>query len=304
MAATAIATDSFRALSRLEGIMRGIVADEIINEGELSALLLWLEAHHNLIDICPFSDAYQVAWQASKDRNIDAQTWQELVDYCHTIASDAVDLMTKDIRILHGYLQGILADNIINVDELKQLSDWLATHGAVKEKWPFNQVIKQVSSVLADGRISEQEHHQLQHFFADFTEQFVDGYVPDYGIQNHRPWTITESPVVETIEHICERNIRIKIHGCSFCFTGQMRGGKRADIHKHLIEIGGIPKDNVVKDLHYLVIGANSNPCWAYSTYGRKIEKVMESNRSGCNIIILHEDDYLVASQFPKWYAR
>lgn len=304
MSVTAKETDAFRALSRLEGIMRGIMADQDINAAEREELLLWLESHQNLIDVCPFDDAYKIAWKAGKNGYIDLHEWEDLIQFCSETAQASVDTLTKDIRTLHGYLQGVVADKSINVRELESLKAWMFSHQSTIDKWPFNKVSRLIESVIDDGIISDDEQKELISFFTDFSERLVDGFVPDYGVQNSKPWTKTDAPVVETIDHICNRSALIRIQDHSFCFTGQMKAGKRSDIHKHLSLIGGIAKDGVTKDLNYLVIGANSNPCWAYSTYGRKIEKVMEGNNCGCNIIILHEDDYLSASGFPRWFEK
>jgi hypothetical protein len=58
-------------------------------------------------------------------------------------------------------------------------------------------------------------------------------------------------------------------------------------------ELEGIPYKSVVMKLDYLVIGAQSSPAWAYSTYGRKIERAIELRDRGIDIIILHEDDFI-----------
>lgn len=43
--------------------------------------------------------------------------------------------------------------------------------------------------------------------------------------------------------------------------------------------LGGRPVEHVSEKLDYLVIGANSNPCWVYASYGRKVEAVMALRR-------------------------
>jgi len=72
-----------------------------------------------------------------------------------------------------------------------------------------------------------------------------------------------------------------------------MKNGRRKDIQDIVISKGGIPVERVTKTLDYLVIGALSNPCWAYSTYGRKIDSAMSMNRNGASIAIVHEDDVM-----------
>lgn len=54
----------------------------------------------------------------------------------------------------------------------------------------------------------------------------------------------------------------------------------------------GIFNDNVVKTTEYLLVGNEGNPCWAFSCYGRKVEKAMELRKKGVNILIVHEDDF------------
>ena len=58
-------------------------------------------------------------------------------------------------------------------------------------------------------------------------------------------------------------------------------------------KLDGIPLNNPIVQLDYLVIGAQSSPCWAYSTYGRKIEAVIANREKGAETLILHEDDFI-----------
>ncbi|MGB5986576.1 MAG: BRCT domain-containing protein, partial [Desulfobacterales bacterium] len=91
----------------------------------------------------------------------------------------------------------------------------------------------------------------------------------------------------------CARDCKIAFNQKQFCFTGPAKTGTRKNLEEIVTALGGIPKNNVVLTLDYLVIGAQSSPCWAYSTYGRKIEKAIELKRKGRNITILHENDFI-----------
>ena len=42
----------------------------------------------------------------------------------------------------------------------------------------------------------------------------------------------------------------------------------------------------------YLIVGNEGNPCWAFSCYGRKVEKAVELRKKGSNIQIINEDDF------------
>lgn len=92
---------------------------------------------------------------------------------------------------------------------------------------------------------------------------------------------------------LCDNKCTIQFKGRKFCFTGPARTGSRKELKKIVSETGGASSDRVVRHLDYLVIGAQSSPCWAYSTYGRKIEQVINYRKKGDNITILHEDDFI-----------
>lgn len=50
--------------------------------------------------------------------------------------------------------------------------------------------------------------------------------------------------------------------------------------------------DNVVHELDYLIIGADANRAWAYSCFGRKVEKAIELRKRGHKLLIVHEVDF------------
>ena len=57
-------------------------------------------------------------------------------------------------------------------------------------------------------------------------------------------------------------------------------------------KLGGEVITSVTKQVTYLVIGADGNPCWAYACYGRKVEKAVELRKQGIRILIIHENDF------------
>lgn len=74
------------------------------------------------------------------------------------------------------------------------------------------------------------------------------------------------------------------LYGKTICFTGEFALGEREDLWQYVADIGAIPKDNVVKNLDYLVCGAAP---------GRsKCQKAYEYNDKGANIEIIEEDAF------------
>ena len=47
-----------------------------------------------------------------------------------------------------------------------------------------------------------------------------------------------------------------------------------------------------MKKTNYLIIGSEGNTCWAFSCYGRKVEKAMEMRKNGVNIVLVNEIDF------------
>lgn len=46
------------------------------------------------------------------------------------------------------------------------------------------------------------------------------------------------------------------------------------------------------KPVNYLIVGAEGNPCWKFSCYGRKVEKAVELRKEGSRLLIIHELDF------------
>jgi NAD-dependent DNA ligase len=139
--------------------------------------------------------------------------------------------------------------------------------------------------------ISREEQKEFIDFCSQFEEEIVTTHGKDGTMTNGR-WMISEAPLLKTIDMIIDRSAAIIIPDRTFCLTGTMKNGKRKSVLSQLTAKGGKYNDNVTHSTDYLVIGALSNPCWAYSTYGRKIEKIMNGSMKAA---IVHEDDFMQA---------
>jgi hypothetical protein len=295
MGMTAKITETSRAMQTAEGLLRGIAADSIIAPAELEHIREWLGHHESLRDIVPFSELYSFLEEVQADGNLSASAQDEFLDFClsYESANGPVDALTKNIRSLHGLLQGIAADDKISVDELRYLEGWINAHSFDLGRWPFREVHNLIGKILEDGKVTKKEQKEMLDFCANFSLLIQDDQTTDDTIMPDRPFLKNNAPVVQTIQSIVDTTSEIIITNRTYCFTGTMKAGKRKDIENELTQAGGIPANGVSKKLHYLVIGANSNPCWSYATYGRKIEKVMRFNDEGASILILHEDRFL-----------
>lgn len=293
-----------RATTTLQGLVTGLSIDQEINDKEIAALLDWLDFHEELLKIPPFSELKRFLHEILLDHVIEHDERQMLVDWCQDFANIAgrysSDYTTLN-QFLHGVLAGIASDRKITEQEVIDLQDWLNDFSVLSGTWPYSDVCKLVEHVLEDGKVSEEEKALVLEFCSEFAEREApDGQerLKEAGLEN--PYWKSKSPVVKTLSYIINSEHEIEVAGRSFCFTGIARFGKRKDLVDLLLQNGGVHLNAITYKLDYLVIGALSQPSWAYSVYGRKIEKALSlSEDFGCPIIV-GEDDFLRKCNIPS----
>ena len=288
-------TEVRRAIERLKGMMVGIAVDQVVTDEEVHQLNEWLEMHSHFHTVKPFNTVVLTLKRILADNHIDSDEREELLSICHSFDSPmmAPRVATEAIRRLHGILQGIAADKMITQGEVVGLKEWLAVHNLFHEFWPFNEVWELTNRILSDGIVHDHEKAELLEYCQSFTEQAIDDPVFHDAIYNEN-FMQTVSPALLPFTALCDRKCCIEFAGRTFCFTGPARTGTRKELQWMVRKLDGIPKNNAVAQLDYLVVGAQSSPCWAYSTYGRKIEAVIENReKRGAETVILHEDDFI-----------
>lgn len=272
-----------KAIDSLSGLIEGIDIDQKINPKELIFLNDWLQEHDNVHHQHPFNELIPIVRSSIKDHILSVEEKKDLLWLCNQIASDTSydNYVTSDMRRLHGIMGGIAADGAISKQELNGLRDWLSDHEHLRMCWPYDEIDSIITSVLADHKITSDEHKSLLHWFSQFVEQGND----------HRSF----SPPVDfqgTITGVCAVNPEITIKGNVFCLTGASHRYKRADFAKHISALGGQFSDSLNKRVNYLVVGSEGNPCWKYACYGRKVETAINLRKSGSRILIIHENDF------------
>jgi hypothetical protein len=85
--------------------------------------------------------------------------------------------LSRDMHILHGYVQGIAADSRINDLEIKSLTRWLSSHREFSDRHPFSEVIPRIQQIIADRIVDEEERADLLWLSNKFSTE--DGYYDD-----------------------------------------------------------------------------------------------------------------------------
>lgn len=272
-----------KTINTLMGIITGITIDKQLNDLEISELKFWCKQHSYLAYKKPYSELFEVIEEALADNILTLEEKEDILWLCQKLHSDGLyyNTVTADLQKLQGILHGILADGKITKDELDGLRDWMSENEHLSSYYPYDEIYSLVATVLEDDVVSEDEENLLKVFFS----QFVNASTEKLNITSETKDCLSK-------HGICALAPDITIADNLFCFTGKSTKCTRSEIAKLVENNGGKYHDTVTKKLNYLIIGNEGNSCWAFSCYGRKVEKAMEMRRKGANIVIVNEVDF------------
>ncbi|PFM75230.1 NAD-dependent DNA ligase [Bacillus sp. AFS077874] len=278
-----------RSVNSLIGIISGMEFDGKINEDELSELINWCNLHRHLQSKPPFSEIIPLIDLSLNDNILELDEINDILWLCNQVNKDEdfiefYDLTTSSIQQLEGIFHGMLADNELSDIEIIQLKKWMDDRRFLKSSYPFDEITSLLVSVLEDGIITVDEKNTLKAFFGNFIDTKQSYNINEYDIK------ALQSKY--SIEGICATEPEISFEGKLFCFTGTSYKAKRNEIANLITDKGGLFNNNVLKKTDFLIIGGEGNPCWAYSCYGRKVEKAVQLRKEGSNVLIVHENDF------------
>jgi NAD-dependent DNA ligase len=281
-----------KAINSLKGMLLGINIDEQVNEKEINELKKWAEKHRVLINRNPFKEFMTIIDETVSNNIPATETIQDLFWLCQKYESDNYyyNAVTTDLQTLQGICHGILADGIINEKEIRDLKEWLEENIHLNTYYPYDEIRSLILSIVSDGKIEEEEILILKAYLS----QFVN-------IENKE---IAKQIVRETndinISGHCTSDPKIDFDGKTFCVTGVLKSGNRTELENLISDLGGIPTKSINKKTDYLIVGDNGNPAWAFACYGRKVEKALEMRKSGHQICLIHEFDFMDAVEDLK----
>lgn len=271
-----------KAVNSLIGLVEGIAIDAKINDAEVDFLQTWLDGQRIRADKHPFNELFPVVEGAITDGVLNAEEKADILWLCKRLtATEYFNRATADMQRLHSLVAGIGSDGLVSVDEIRGLSAWLQENEHLKTCWPYDEIESLVTGVLTDGKIDPKEHAVLMSFFGEFVAVLDNKTVVN-------PHFIDGTSLVG----LCAVCPEIQFADSVFCITGASHKYSRQDFEALIAELGGTATGSVSKKVHYLVVGAEGNPCWAYACYGRKVERAVELRKEGHPIAIVHENDF------------
>jgi len=277
-------SEADKALNSLRGILIGINLDGQVNDAELLELGNWCSKHQELVDRNPFKDFMSVISEVINEHEDREELIEDLLWRCKQYESENIfyNQATADLQTLQGICHGVLADGLINDEEVKSLDKWLEDNDHLSSYYPYDELRSLIISVLSDGKIDAQERLRLMAYFNEFVN------LTDAELSSK----IKLETADVTISGICTVDPNVVFTGKTFCFTGLSKKAKRSEIARQIISLGGFFSNTITKTTDYLIVGDDGNPCWAFACYGRKVEVAVGLRKQGNQISLIHEYDF------------
>lgn len=272
-----------KAINSLKGLLLGIISDDIIDAKEMDELRLWAREHYDLINRNPFREFMLLIENTASNEIPAKEAVEDLYWLCQKYEHGSMyyNGITSDLQLLQGIFHGILADGILNDEEIFKLHEWLSDNEHLSSHYPYDEIRSLVLSIVADKKIDDEERAVLTAFIKQFVE-------------------LKNTNVAEKVERdtegvsisgICAVDPEIIFENKTFCITGILSRGTRNELQEAITNKGGIAVNTISRKTDYLIIGDTNNACWSYSCYGRKVEKALDLRKSGHTVILVHEFD-------------
>lgn len=266
-----------RLCNELEGLLMGIKADTWILPQETARIVDWLDANRTYADAHPFRELAAKLTIALGDGRLSSDEIEDLLFVAskYTTVNPYFDQIRAGLQVLMGLLSGYAADARLHEAEVQHLSQWVEDWGHLKGLWPYDECETIVTWMLANKRIPEEAASIL-----DLSRCVPVGGAP-----------ITDVPAL-TLAGICAIQPEIVFPERQFVFTGDSLKCDRAEMERRVFERKGQAHPRITKEIDYLVVCNAGSPHWAFSCYGRKVEKAFELRREGHKVVIVHESDF------------
>lgn len=266
-----------RLCNELDGLLRGVKADGIITPDEAARIAAWLQKNAEFDNVHPFSELASKLRHALSDGSLSNDEADDLLFVVskYTTVNPYFDQIRAGLQVLMGLLTGYAADARIDEKEVRYLEQWIEDWKHLRTLWPYDECETIVTWMIANRRIAEDAGMLLE----------LSRCVPVDGAPK-------DSLPALTVAGICSMDPEIIFRDRQFVFTGESKKCERSDMEARVYERMGHAHPRVTLETDYLVVCDEGNPHWAFSCYGRKVEKAFQLRREGHRVVIVHESDF------------
>ncbi len=266
----------------LQGLIDGISADNKILPKEVEALRHWLQNHDHISNRPPFTEIIQTIKVALEDNKISDSELKDIRFVCQKVMAtlESSKTNTNQIQKLHGIASGIASDGDLNSSEWSYLQKWITNNSELKGSWPFDEIEALTTKHRSSELLTTVEKEVILHYLNDFC-----------GFNGNSALTHPLNEPSKAITGICAVCPDIIIPNKTFCLTGNSKKHPRKKIVEMISSFGGKYKDDMSKQVDYLIVCAEGSSMWTYSCYGRKVEDAVNLRKQGHHVLVIHEFD-------------
>lgn len=182
---------------------------------------------------------------------------------------------SRQVDELIGLARGLIADGMINQQEVEFLQKWLVANGSASDQPMINTLYKRVTEILADGVVDQVEMAELLDTLSRFANR--DFELGETLKATSLPLSIPAPSLTFT--------------GKNYCFTGTFNFGQRKHCEAAMIDRGA-QVGGLTKKTDFLVIGVYATDSWKHSAFGNKILQACELRDKGHPIAIVSEEHW------------
>jgi hypothetical protein len=269
------------------GIIEGVLADEVLQKEEIDAITKWILSTKIYENQNPYKQLTLMLADAIQDGHLSDEEKNDIIWFCKNYLeqNQYYDLITGKIQELHGLLEALSFDSILYDVEIDYLENWLNNHQFLQKTYPFDFICNQVYIIKYENceeSVKLETINKLLELGKCFESFKIGSSNSNVDLVEHLNKDIFLSPKTE-----------IEFDGKYVCVTGESKEFKRAVIHKNLESKGANILKSVSGKIDYLIICEHKSSCWAFSTYGRKVEKVIELKNNGTNVEIVYLEELI-----------
>lgn len=275
-------------LNILKGIMAGINSDHNVNTQEIALIKDWIDDARAFERYYPYRVFIDNLRKVIADNVITEEEIQDINWLCEQYLNKDNPYycaITSATQTLTGILSGITADGEINEEEIDFLNHWLDEHLFLRKTWLFDEIYRVTKEIVFTRHLSPNLLAEIQ--------KITNMVASDLGNTDN-------SKLIENIKLDTDIS-EITIEGKTFCITGNSLYNSRKEIVEMIEDHGGTAMNGVSSKTDYLLICDEKNSCWAFASYGRKVEKALQLQKSGkSKIEIVYEVDFYKQLEKPK----
>jgi len=257
----------YHSLKELQGMIKGITSDGIIQDEEIEDLKNWIKENECQRGKLGFDACLTMLEKKLSSKRFDLETCDSIYKWLE----DREEACHKDTYALdewHGILRGIVSDGVIMRSELLFLIEWMEDHNWLNSKADelYEVCLKHLSMLSENEEIldAKSNEHIIRLINAELSEDNLN-------------------------------DIEIHLSGALCCLTGTFSSGCKDEIEDMINKAGGVCASNVTHATRYVFIGSEGSRAYGCGNHGTKVNKALEYKAKGQNIDIYEEKILMLA---------